>query len=285
MGDKTKIEWTDATWNWLRGCTRASSGCINCYAERISANHSGPGEPYSPVIRDGKWTNTVITVDHKMDEPLKWERPRMIFVNSMSDTFHPTVEDLTLTLAFNVMRKAQHHAFQVLTKRPERMATFMRDVYPGRVDLSKTVWPPPNIWLGTSVENQAAVAHRTTHLMNTPGRVRFLSVEPLLGSVRLALRMDPYGYNVTGAKSLWCDEDGTIDWVIVGAESGPGARPMELDWVRAIRDQCVEIGVPFFFKQLVDDGKKQVLPELDGKVWNQMPEWKPETKQPELPLK
>jgi protein gp37 len=189
----------------------------------------------------------------------------------MSDTFHADVPDHTIRMAFDVMRKANHHIFQILTKRPERMASFLLNVYPEYV--GPGVWPEefPHVWLGTTVEDQDAADVRINHLMNTPAKIRFLSCEPLLEEVILALRVDKDGRDVTGLNGLHDEGDRRINWVIVGAESGHGGRHMYPHWVRSIRDQCAGECVAFFYKQRVKDGKKITMPELDGVVHNALP--------------
>lgn len=288
MSDDTGIEWTDATWNPIRGCSRVSEGCRNCYAESVAARFSGPGMPYEGLARrtasgEARWTGQVRVVEHQLDQPLRWKRPRMIFVNSMSDLFHDEVSDETIDDIFAVMAAAPQHAFQVLTKRPERMLAYMKrvgassphDVVNARVfDLANTLsgahvqWPLPNVWLGVSVENQAAADDRIPLLMQTPAAVRFLSCEPLLEMVDL---MKP-------GPVLALERLGPIDWVIVGGESGPGARPMHPDWARLIQAQCAYAGVPFFFKQWGEHdasgrrvGKKAAGSLLDGREYKAFP--------------
>lgn len=270
MGNRTNISWTDSTWNFLRGCSRVSKGCMNCYAERMSNRFNGPGEPYEGLAEDGKWTGEVRVVDEHFGNPLRWSRPRMIFVNSMSDTFHENVSDETLIRAFKVMREANRHVYQVLTKRPERMASFTRNVLP---EVFGPDWLEgfPHVWFGTSVEDQETMDARGPHLLNTPGYVRFLSVEPMLAPIRPMLRLDAEGRDVTDLPGLWDSGDSRIHWVIVGAESGPGARPMKESWVRDIKDLCVYYGVRFFYKQDAQNGKKIETPLLDGKRWTEMP--------------
>lgn len=210
----TGIEWTDATWNPVTGCTEVSPGCDNCYARTFAERWRGiPGHPYEQGFDVRLWPE-------RLDQPRRWTRPRNIFVNSMSDLFHPDVSDDYVVAVFESMRAAPQHRFQVLTKRPGRMAAVLRRV------LSL---PLPHVWLGTSVES-AHYLWRADKLRETPAAVRFLSLEPLLGPLP--------GLDLTD-----------IDWVIVGGESGHHARPMDLDWARDIRDQCAEASVAFFFKQ------------------------------------
>jgi protein gp37 len=347
MADGTAIEWTDATWNPLRGCTRVSEGCRNCYAEVMAARFSGPGqwgEGLATMTRvhhsgkiDHRWTGKVVLVEQQLDQPLRWKRPRRIFVNSTSDLFHESVPDEWIDRIFAVMALAPQHTFQVLTKRPERMQQYLdcidAEFHAGPDDLNERFgehcvqlsgdpcaagwfedhvnWPLPNVWLGTSIEDQATADARIPHLLDTPAAVRFLSAEPLLGPVDLTMvpshKIAP---TVTIMINATTGEDGAggkrarLDWVIGGGESGPGARPMHADWARSLRDQCEAAGVAFFYKQagewlhetqatsdqwnpigaaarnihLWDDGtmslrigKKAAGRLLDGREWNQMP--------------
>lgn len=251
MGTKTGIEWTDATWNPIRGCSLVSKGCENCYAMTVAARFNGPGQAYEGLARrrsNGRpqWTGDIMVVERHMMDPLRWQSPRRIFVNSMSDLFHPNVTDDTIDRIFAIMILAKRHTFQVLTKRPDRMRAYIsapfvsNRVFGQMCKISKepvVVWPTwseatAHIHLGTSVEDQAAFA-RVADLGMTESTVRFLSMEPLLGPVAFEYPLPFYGVN----------------WIIVGGESGPGARPMSAAWVRSIRDQCAKWGVPFFFKQ------------------------------------
>lgn len=278
MGDKTGIEWTDATWNPVRGCSRVSEGCRHCYAEQIAARFSGPGQPYEGLAdrakSGSKWTGKVRLIEEALDQPLRWRRPRRIFVNSMSDLFHENLPDEAIDRVFAVMALAPQHTFQVLTKRPDRMLEWsLRNATGGRIfhlagELGKPqsgAWPRPNIWLGVSVEDQRAADERIPLLLQTPAAKRFLSCEPLLGPVDLS-RCGKH-YTGSGPLHLWkTDLEGNggwrqqhgaktgedppeIDWVIAGGESRSGARPMHPDWARSLRDQCAAAGVPFFFKQ------------------------------------
>jgi protein gp37 len=234
MATNSAIEWTDTTWNPLTGCTKVSPGCKNCYAERMARRLKAMGQP--------NYANGFKLSLHEsmLDQPLHWRKPRRVFVNSMSDLFHRDVPDEYILRVFGVMRRAAQHQFQVLTKRSERLAGIA-----GEID-----WPK-NVWMGVSVEN-ADYTFRIDHLRETGAAVKFLSVEPLLGPLR-ALDL------------------GGIDWVIVGGESGPGARPMSPGWVAEIRDQCVEAGVAFFFKQWGGVNKGRTGRELDGRTWDEMP--------------
>ena len=234
MAVGSKIEWTDATWNPVTGCNKVSAGCKLCYAERLSKRLKATGMV--------KYRNGFAVTLHPdaLDIPLRWRKPRTIFVNSMSDLFHYQVPDEFVHDVFNVMEKANWHRYQVLTKRPERVAALSHEL----------PWPQ-QIWLGVSVESDRYL-HRVDLLRECGAITKFLSLEPLLGPLP--------DLNLDG-----------IDWVIVGGESGPGARPMEADWVRTIRDQCVEAGVLFHFKQWGGVFKKRHGRELDGRTWDEMP--------------
>lgn len=235
MSAGTKIEWTEATWNPVTGCDRVSPGCDNCYAERIATRF---GRPFIGEVQ---------LHPARLDIPLRWRKPRRVFVNSVSDLFHPDVPDEFIERVFFTMGAAPRHTFQVLTKRPQRMAKLLDEAFRHRLvqehGLSSAyrTWPLPNVWLGVSVENQRYADLRIPHLLATPAAVRFLSVEPMLGPVRLDER------DIIDDVAL--DEFVGVDWVIVGGESGPGARPMDPQWGRDVRDQCTAAGVPYFFKQ------------------------------------
>lgn len=219
MSSQSHIEWTDATWNPVSGCTKVSSGCAHCYAERISK-------------RWGRDFSKVELHPDRLELPLHWRKPRMIFVNSMSDLFHENVPPNFIHRVYRVMEKCPQHTFQILTKRPERAVDF----YGGTSGAGLSAPPLRNVWLGTSIEDQKTADERIMHLLVCPAAIRFLSVEPMLGPIRLLLKWE-------------ADGPALLDWVIVGGESGPGARPMHPDWVRSVRDQCKAAGVPFFFKQ------------------------------------
>ena len=305
MGDKSKIEWTEATWNPVVGCSVVSPGCTNCYAMRMARRLDRPGSHYEGTTRvvNGKpvWTGAVKQApEHTLTAPLRWRKPRRIFVNSMSDLFHDDVPDEWIDRIFAVMALCPQHSFQVLTKRPERMQEYMtsidnndggrmdglRDalvegmaqkIYHDRTGEDPSMWlavglPLPNVWLGTSVEDQARANERIPYLSKTPAAVRFLSVEPLLGPVDVSdsLHMNYVNcellrhyytgkFQDPGPSVPPAPREGMklIDWVIVGGESGPGARPMHPDWARSIRDQCQVAGVPFFMKQMA---KKAPIP-------------------------
>ncbi|MDR3754090.1 MAG: phage Gp37/Gp68 family protein [Terracidiphilus sp.] len=239
MSSESKIEWTDATWNPVRGCTKISPGCKHCYAEVFAERFRGvPGHPYEQGF-------DLRLVPEKLAEPLRWQTPKMIFVNSMSDLFHDGVPDEYIVAVANVMVKANWHTYQILTKRSPRMAKLLK----GPLRFAAEA---PHIWWGVSAENKEYGVPRIRDLRNSPARVRFLSIEPLLenlGTLRL----------------------GGIHWVIVGGESGYGARPLKREWVTSIRDQCAEVNIPFFFKQWGGIRKKRAGRELDGHTYNAFP--------------
>lgn len=255
MGDRTGIEWTDATWNPVLGCTKVSAGCDHCYAERVTNRFRGPGA-----------FDTVTLKPERLLQPIKWQRPRRIFVNSMSDLFHTDVPDDYIADVFGVMAATPRHTYQVLTKRHARMRALLRSLLfrdavldrilrddPGaQARFTAASWPLRNVWLGVSVEDQHWANIRVPALLGTPAAVRFLSAEPLLGPVELWLTCGHHA-NLPGRDPIrlpCCDAVvAALGWVIVGGESGPGARPMHPDWALGLRDECVTAGVPFLFKQ------------------------------------
>lgn len=270
MSDNTAIEWTDATWNPVRGCTRVSQGCVNCYAETVAARFSNKGQAYEGLATrsPARWTGEVRVIEAALDQPLRWKRPRKIFVNSMSDLFHEKLDARYIDRVFAVMALAPQHTFQVLTKRPQRMLSYLQDrtkrgqlpIAQNGMDLGNLwfdgwlkPWPLPNLWLGVSVENQEAADERIPLLLQTPAAKRFLSCEPLLGSLDLSEALAVEQVKLFDRqRSHWTERTGEsrkIDWVIAGGESGPKARPMHPDWARALRDQCNAAGAAFFFKQ------------------------------------
>lgn len=279
MAEKSTIEWTDATWNPITGCTLMSEGCRHCYAATLAAtrlkNHpSRSGLARINAAGEAKFTGEVRLNEGWLDQPLRWKRPRRIFVCAHGDLFHEAVPDEWIDRVFAVMALAPRHTFQVLTKRPERASEYMSDParrlsaasvaacmhatgawsFPDDISL---LWPLPNVWLGTSIEDQATADARIPHLLATPAAVRFVSAEPLLGPVSLDDMCDGVKFVDALRGNWWHDsepphiESGKprLDWVIVGGESGKHARPMHPDWARSLRDQCVAAGVPFFFKQ------------------------------------
>jgi protein gp37 len=234
MANQSHIEWTDATWNPLTGCDKISPGCKHCYAERMSARLKAMGQPN---YRNGF---ELTLHESAVELPLKWRKPRMVFVNSMSDLFHKDVPEEFILRAFDVMNRASLHQFQVLTKRSDRL-----------LQLSPKINWSENIWMGVSVESEP-YEFRIDHLRKTGARTKFLSLEPLLGPLP--------GVNLEG-----------IHWVIVGGESGPGARRMEESWVLDVRDLCSEAKIPFFFKQWGGANKKKAGRVLEGRTWDEMP--------------
>jgi protein gp37 len=344
----SKIEWTDATWNPIAGCSKVSPGCANCYAETMAKRLSAMGqEKYKNAVDvKGRWSGSITFDEKALLKPLKIQKPTRFFVNSMSDLFHENVRDEWIDSIFAVMANCPQHTFQILTKRPERMMEYLTAKTEGYGMQSGEVkqltraaaaiatsgmgkfgstfsWPLQNVWLGVSVENQQAANERIPLLLQAPAAVRFLSIEPLLGSVNLNSTLggvqwidgqrgcDGKHYGIGSNECpKWlhhhhdhrCQKG--IDWVIVGGESGPGARPMHPQWARDLRDQCVKAGVPFFFKQwgehlhtdqitceirkqfsfnkwinepsdgFVRTGKKLAGRELEGRTWDEMPEVK-----------
>lgn len=234
MATKSSIEWTESTWNPLTGCTKVSPGCKHCYAERMSKRLQAMGQSN---YRHGF---QLTLHEHVLETPLHWKQPQMIFVNSMSDLFHEDVPVHFIQQVFDVMRRASWHTFQVLTKRSARL-----------VELDHQLEWPENVWMGVSVENNDYI-FRIDHLCYTHAHTKFLSLEPLLGPLP-DLRFNG------------------IHWVIVGGESGPGARPMEAGWVIDIRNQCNSANIPFFFKQWGGVNKKKAGRELEGRTWDDLP--------------
>ena len=234
MATKSNIEWTESTWNPLTGCTKVSPGCKNCYAERMANRLKAMGQP--------NYVNGFnLTIHpHTIELPLKWKKPQMIFVNSMSDLFHESVPADFIHQVFDVMHKASWHTFQILTKRSLRL-----------LELDNKISWPMNVWMGVSVEN-SEYTYRINHLRSTHAQIKFMSLEPLLGPVE--------NLNLT-----------EIDWVIVGGESGPGARPIHEEWITNIRDQCLISQIPFFFKQWGGVRKKNNGRILQGQIWSEIP--------------
>jgi len=234
MATQSRIEWTESTWNPLTGCTKISPGCKHCYAERMAKRLQAMGQPnYARGFQ-------LSIHENALEKPLEWKKPQVIFVNSMSDLFHKDVPVEFILEVFDVMRRAHWHTFQVLTKRAERL----EEINP-QID-----WPE-NVWMGVSIETQDYV-YRIDHLRRTNAKIKFLSLEPLLGPLE--------NLNLRG-----------INWAIVGGESGPGARPVMQEWVTSIRDQCLAAKVPFFFKQWGGVHKKRAGRILEGRTWDEMP--------------
>ena len=243
MSDKSGIEWTDATWNPVTGCSKVSPGCAHCYAESLSLRFGWSAKPWLPQYA----AENVVLHPERLEQPLHWRQPRRVFVNSMSDLFHELVPDAFIFRVFDQMARADWHTYQILTKRPERMAMQVTAYY-ARDRGSR---PLPHIWLGTSIENNRWVA-RADALRATPAAVRFISAEPLLGPLP---SLDLRG----------------IDWLIVGGESGIGARPMDPSWARSLRDRAAATGTAFFFKQWGGRTPKTAGRELDGRTWDEYP--------------
>lgn len=294
MGRTTGIEWTDATWNPIRGCSRVSEGCRNCYAERVAARFSGSGAAYEglAVMKNGepRWTGEIRFIEKHLRDPLRWKTPMRIFVNSMSDLFHPGVSDEMLGRIFDVMATAPQHVYQILTKRPERMrevlaqfasvaTSIRRDQAFKQPGITEKECPPKNWHFGVSIEDQKTAEERLPILMRCETEMRIVSYEPAIGPVDFR-------------KSLGVD--GAVDWIICGGESGPGARPMHPEWARKTRDFCIASRIPFFFKQWgewlpgLQDGAEKIVMNcgdkpirigktkagslLDGREWKEYPE-------------
>ena len=277
----TSIEWTNTinpdgsvtrgmVWNPTSGCTKVSQGCKNCYAERIANRFWG----------ERKFCE-VQCHPERLEQPLHWKKPRVVFVDSMSDLFHPDVPDEFIDLVFEYMALAKHHTFMILTKRPKRMSEWFNQIvgagwekkhilFQERVNIIRDLhgkpfyhlhndWPLPNVWLGVSVENQPSADERIPYLLQTPAAHRFVSYEPAISPVRFS---EVPGLNKIGNSP-------GLDLVIMGCENGP--REMDINWARSMRDQCVSAGVDFYLKQMVINGKLVKMPELDGHVWDQLP--------------
>jgi len=308
---KSKIEWTDAVWNLTTGCSKVSAGCAHCYAEREWRRLAG--NPMTAYY--GRKFNDVACHPERLYQPLRWKKPRKIFVNSMSDLFHDDVPEKFIAKVFAIMDLARQHTYMVLTKRPERAAKLLSDedfqfhvgwfqsqaIREFGLPEPEEIGPFPfkNVWIGVSVENQATADERIPLLLQAPAKVRFISAEPLLGPVDLSPWLGISRYEEGAA---WARDTGSdLDWVIAGGESGPNARPMHPDWVRSLRDQCQTAGTKFFFKQWGEwtsqfpqglslahraeayrhgqsfyrVGKKIAGRELDGRTWDELPEVQP----------
>jgi protein gp37 len=234
VADNSKIEWTEATWNPVTGCSQVSPGCAHCYAKTFAERWRGiAGHPYEQGFELRLW-------EERLEQPLRWRRPRLIFVNSMSDLFHERIPFEFVHRVFDVMMRAEHHTFQILTKRDERLAELAPDL----------PWPP-NVWMGVSIENRRFIK-RADQLRRVPAAVRFISAEPLLGPLD-DLRLEG------------------IDWLIAGGESGSKHRSVKIEWLRAVREQCAREGVPFFFKQWGGRTSKSGGRILDDREWSEMP--------------
>lgn len=247
MAENSSIEWTDATWNPIAGCSMVSPGCTNCYAMRLAGRLSRMGSAkYHGTVRTSGgrevWTGRIAVDEAALSVPLKWRRPRRIFVNSMSDLFHEAVSDDVIARVWEVMAKADRHVFQILTKRPERMSNVLQNLHHPVL---------PNVWLGTSVEAND-YRYRIDYLRNIPAAIRFVSFEPLIGA-------------------LGSVDFSGISWAIVGGESGPGARPLQHHWVEALRESCERQNVAFFFKQWGGVQKHRAGRLLDGRTYDDLP--------------
>lgn len=296
MSDATKIEWADATWNPIIGCSRVSEGCRHCYAERQAMRWSRDGKPYHGLVRNGprgpQWTGKTELLYDRLLTPMRWRAPRRIFVNSMGDLFHEDVHSEEIQAVFHAMGAAPQHTYLILTKRPARA----RSWFMARAGKGDPWWR--RTWLGVSVEDQRTADERIPILLDTPAARRFISAEPLIGCINLSPRWTVWRQSRHPA---------LLDWVICGGESGPGARPMGLGSARLLRDQCNFAGIPFFFKQwgewapapdeamnfsqaekhalalgkkfehysdgttMIRVGKKAAGRELDGREWNEVP--------------
>ena len=298
MADKTSISWTNATWNVITGCSVVSSGCENCYAMNLASTRLQSTPAYRELTnRHGKWNGKVRFNRHVLDQPLRWKKPRMIFVNAMGDLFYEDIPDEWIDSVVAVMSLAKQHTFQVLTKRADRMLEyFTRDglwlpqrIHNAAVEIARETgrfgdglrkgeylfgrWPRPNIWVGVSAENQKTAVERIVPLLDIPAALRFVSLEPLLGPIdltRLEILPDVHGgrrgfragIRVDALRNKHVESGvmrgrGPLGWVIVGGESGHDARPMAPEWARALRDQCKAAGIAFFMKQMT---KKAPIP-------------------------
>jgi len=291
----TKIEWADKVWNPLRGCSKASEGCRNCYAMTHAARFGGPGMPFDGLARftgnGAQWSGRVDEISEKLNDPRRWKTPKRVFVNSMSDLFHEKVSDAFISDVFATMARCPQHTFMVLTKRAKRMFDWFQSAESfDAMEFSMregAFWPLENVWLGVSVENQAAADDRVKWLVGTPAVKRFVSAEPLLGDVELTRLPCPIFDPRSCEDCPACYDDGVnsclngfyngldegIDWVIVGCETGRSSRDMNEAWVRNLRDQCLENETAFFYKQAKDEhGRKQALPFLDGEQYAEFPD-------------
>jgi len=286
----SQIEWLASdgipgkSWNPVTGCTPVSPGCAHCYARAMARRLVGRcGYPADEPFR-------VTLHPEKLDEPLRWKKPKQVFVGSMGDLFHDQVPDEFIDRIMAVVAMAQNHTFMVLTKRPTRMSQYFAGAN-YRLEIERWLWPLPNLWLGVTAEDQQRANERIPVLLRIPAAVRFVSIEPMLKPVDLTKIItfvcnNPsacYGnlyvsfdtlsgkYYYTGPSGATIKKTTKLDWVICGCETGPGARPMEVDWARDLRNECQEAGVPFFLKAMQVDGKVVKLPELDGQKWDQVP--------------
>lgn len=237
---KSKIEWCTHTWNPVIGCSRVTEGCRNCYAERMALRHaSNPKTPqYHGLTKGGKWTGSARFLPERLDQPSRWRKPSKVFVCSMSDLFHESIGAPAIYLILDAMARESRHTFQVLTKRPQRMRLILEPWRNGLVE------PPPNVWFGVSVHDQASADYAIPLLLQTPAAVRWVSYEPALGPVDFSVYLPMERPTIPDASPIrW------LDWLVMGGESGPSARPMHPQWARDVRDQCRASGTPFMFKQ------------------------------------
>lgn len=294
------IEWTDRSdWNPIRGCTRKTQACVNCYAEILAARFSQPGgwgEGYASIVQtpsgpDHRWTGKVGLIEERLTIPLKWKKPARCFASSTSDFFHESLSDADIDRLFAVIALAPHITFQVLTKRWDRMRDYMQNLTIGRLIIGSNdlpvkaqpvpAWPIPNIWLGVSAHDQESANDAVWALKATPAAVRFVSYEPALGEVDWTRMCNGHGVFVNALTGLEYDDlgergyFGKIHQIIAGDESGHGKRPADPDWYRETRDQCFAAATAFFLKQMHIDGKLVSTPELDGQRHTAMPAaWK-----------
>jgi protein gp37 len=270
---KTKIDWCDRVWNPTTGCTKVSQGCKNCYAERM-AEH---------FWKDRKFSKIYCHPD-RLTQPLSWRKQQKVFVDSMGDLFHPDVPEYFIAQVLAICAIAKQHIFMILTKRADRMKEFFSEssIWKEIEEWAKVFVEngpsihglPENIWLGVSVEDQVSADERIPLLLQTPAAIRFVSYEPALEIIDFS-KYQPFCRTLkTGFKTVRGILAGEISWLIQGCESGPGARPMDIEWARSVRDQCQAVRVPFFLKQMMVDGKLVHMPVLDGKIWDQFPEVK-----------
>ena len=281
MSDKSKIEWCDATWNPITGCSMVSEGCTNCYAMKLAAGRLRNHPSREGLTTNGKWNGKVRMNWDWLDQPRKWKKPRRIFVCAHGDLFHEDVPDVWIAKIWEVMEQCPQHQFQVLTKRPARMFEWVN--HQARIGRTEKNYPAPNIWLGTSAENQETADERIPYLLKTPAAVRFLSAEPLLGAIDLMMLHYDGTTNInalTGRHGLTMPLSGRgnkLDWVIVGGESGPGARECDFAHVRFLLQQCRHAMVLCFVKQLGDvpaDSLDHIFDEHLKKMAADKPSWK-----------
>lgn len=277
----TKIPWATETWNPINGCTKVSEGCKHCYAEKLANRLKAMGiEGYRHTTNpEGQWSGAITYNINLIKKPLHWEKPRMIFVCSMGDLFHAGVATLLLMKIFEIIEDCPQHTFLILTKRPENALAAAESLR------FKDYFDLPNIWMGVTAENQAMAEERIPILLKIPAAKRFVSIEPMLGPVNLEIEIDPLkwaGYtkrNLLSGQllnpyknSYSATPSDKLDWVIAGCESGTTRRPMDIQWVRDLKDQCVAANVPFFFKQKYIGNKKITMPMLDDQIWDQYPQ-------------